>query len=162
MESFAKESLRIAILTEKRSFDFYHCAAGLVDDERTREVFERLADEEVEHMKAFLELYPGDEFGDLQSLTNRSPDPNNPGYRALHEETDVASREQQALKISLHEEQVCIEHYAVLATYLSERSLYEIFEKVLSETRRHYELINEEYLRLMGMIGLPDQDVLSA
>lgn len=158
MEHFAKESLRIAILAEKRSFDFYRCAARLVDDKRTRKVFELLASEEAEHMGAFLALYPGGEFGDLQSLTNRPPDFNNAAYRSLLAEIDATTREQQALEISLREEQACIEHYLILTSCLRERKLFEIFERVLSQTRRHYELINEEYMRVMGMVDGLDGD----
>lgn len=159
MEHFAKESLRIAILTEKRSYDFYRCAARIVGDERTRRVFELLADEETEHMKAFLSLYPGSEFGDLRTLMQQEPDLRNQAYRALIAEIDSTTREQQALEISLREEQACIEHYAVLATCLRERNLFEIFDRVLSETRRHYDLINEEYMRVMGMVHHSDQDI---
>jgi rubrerythrin len=159
MEHFAKESLRLAIHTEKRSFDFYRCAARLVGDERTRRLFELLAREEAEHMQAFLALYPGGEFGDLQMLTNRPPDPNDAAYRSLLSEVTATTREQQALEISLREEQACIEHYAVLTMCLRERSLYEIFERALAHTRRHYGLITEEYDRIMGMADRPNQGI---
>ena len=159
MEHFAKESLRIAILTEKRSFDFYRCAAQLVKDERTRKVFELLAGEESEHMGAFLAHYPGGEFGDLLSLMSQPPDTNYQTYRALLAEIGTCTREQQALELSLREEQACIEHYAILTACLREPALSVIFEQALSDTRRHYELINDEYMRIMGMVDHSDQDI---
>jgi len=159
MEGFTKESLRIAILTEKRSFDFYRRAAQLVSDEHTRKVCELLAAKEAEHMDAFLAHYPGDEFGDLWSLISQAPDITYQTYRSLQAEIDSDTREQQALEISLREKQACIEHYTMLAACLRKPTLSAIFEQALSDTRRHYELINDEYMRIMGMVDHSDQDI---
>ena len=47
---FARDALRIAIATEKSGLDFYSRASKLTTDERGREVFQRLAEEEKEHL----------------------------------------------------------------------------------------------------------------
>src|SRR5262245_47207638 len=47
---FARDAMRIAIATERSGLDFYSRAAGLTRDPRGRAVFERLAEEEKEHL----------------------------------------------------------------------------------------------------------------
>ncbi|HEX4346023.1 MAG TPA: transcriptional repressor [Vicinamibacterales bacterium] len=47
---FARDALRIAIATEKSGLDFYTRAASLTTDTRGRHVFQRLAEEEKEHL----------------------------------------------------------------------------------------------------------------
>ena len=47
---FARDALRIAIATERSGLDFYSRAAALTRDARGRRVFEKLAEEEKEHL----------------------------------------------------------------------------------------------------------------
>jgi Fur family ferric uptake transcriptional regulator len=47
---FARDALRIAIATERSGLEFYSRAARITRDARGRRVFERLADEEREHL----------------------------------------------------------------------------------------------------------------
>jgi len=47
---FARDALRIAIATERSGLDFYSRAAKLTKDGRGRRVFEKLAEEEKEHL----------------------------------------------------------------------------------------------------------------
>jgi Fur family ferric uptake transcriptional regulator len=47
---FARDALRIAIATERSGLEFYTRAAGLTSDARGRAVFQRLAEEEREHL----------------------------------------------------------------------------------------------------------------
>jgi Fur family ferric uptake transcriptional regulator len=48
---FARDALRIAIATEQSGLEFYSGAARVTTDARGREVFERLAEEEREHLE---------------------------------------------------------------------------------------------------------------
>jgi hypothetical protein len=54
---FARDALRIAIATERSGLDFYTRAAGLTTDARGRAVFERLAEEEHEHLRTLEARY---------------------------------------------------------------------------------------------------------
>ena len=47
---FARDALRIAIATERSGLDFYSRAARITSDPRGRRVFEKLAEEEKEHL----------------------------------------------------------------------------------------------------------------
>jgi Fur family ferric uptake transcriptional regulator len=61
---FARDALRMAIATERSGLDFYTRAAALTRDARGRSVFEKLAEEEKEHLatleKRYRELIAGD------------------------------------------------------------------------------------------------------
>ena len=54
---FARDALRMAIATERSGLDFYSRGARLVKDARARKVFERLADEEKEHLSTLEARY---------------------------------------------------------------------------------------------------------
>jgi Fur family ferric uptake transcriptional regulator len=54
---FARDALRIAIATEKSGLEFYRRAAALTSDLRGRRVFERLAEEEKEHLATLQHRY---------------------------------------------------------------------------------------------------------
>lgn len=54
---FARDALRIAIATEKSGLHFYTRAASLTTDARGRKVFQRLAEEEQEHLSTLEKRY---------------------------------------------------------------------------------------------------------
>ncbi len=54
---FARDALRIAIATERSGLDFYTRAAGLTSDPRGRRVFQRLSEEEGEHLATLQKRY---------------------------------------------------------------------------------------------------------
>ncbi len=54
---FARDAMRIAIATERSGFEFYLRAARATSDARGRNVFQKLADEEREHLAALEQRY---------------------------------------------------------------------------------------------------------
>jgi Fur family ferric uptake transcriptional regulator len=54
---FARDALRIAIATERSGLEFYTRAAGMTRDPQGRSVFQKLADEEKEHLATLEERY---------------------------------------------------------------------------------------------------------
>jgi Fur family ferric uptake transcriptional regulator len=54
---FARDALRIAIATERSGFEFYTRAANLTKDARGRTVFQKLAEEEREHLATLERRY---------------------------------------------------------------------------------------------------------
>ncbi len=59
------EALQLAIETEKKGYRFYRIAAESTSDPKGKEVFNQLAQDEIEHMGVFTTLYA--------SLTNDEP-----------------------------------------------------------------------------------------
>jgi Fur family ferric uptake transcriptional regulator len=54
---FARDALRIAIATERSGMEFYGRGVKLVKDPRAREIFRKLATEEVHHLKTLEDRY---------------------------------------------------------------------------------------------------------
>ena len=54
---FARDALRMAIATERSGLEFYTRAAALTRDARGRAVFQKLADEEREHLGTLEKRY---------------------------------------------------------------------------------------------------------
>lgn len=158
MESMQKTALLTAIAIEIRSLSFYRAMLSKVDDINTRRIVELLAREESDHLESFCNLYPGndDELSKILVENNVTCDPY---YKSLLESIEGDSTEKDALRIALKEEQSCIEWYSVFVDTIREPGIRDVFARILNETNQHYELISEEYMRLMKMVDTTDQDI---
>jgi rubrerythrin len=153
-----EQALKLAIQGEKDSMDFYRKAASVSTNERAKKVFDLLANEEVGHLKAFFQHYRGKEFGDVESFMKSPPDTNNPTYKALMKVVGEKTMEKQALEIAMKEEKSVVDHYSVMAKDIVDPLVKGIFDRVVKETQGHYDMIEDEYMHLMGMVDKTDQD----
>lgn len=154
-----QEAISLAIKAEKDSMDFYRRAASVAKNERAKKTLEFLANEEVGHLKAFFNHYKGSEFGDLAAYMNSPADTNNPAYMKLEKAINEDMIEQKALELALIEEKECIGQYTQLAKGVVDPAVRTVFERVVKETQGHYDLIESEYARIMGMVHESDQDI---
>lgn len=154
-----EQALKLAIQGEKDSMDFYRKAASVAKNERAKKVFDLLANEEVGHLKAFFQYFKGKEFGDVESFMKTPPDTNNSTYKALMKVLGEETMEQQALEIAMKEEKSVVDHYSVLAKDIVDPLVKGIFERVIKETQGHYDMIEDEYMHIMGMVDKTDQDI---
>jgi rubrerythrin len=159
-EYTAHEALKLAILAEKGSMDFYRRAASVTRNTRAKKVFDLLANEEVGHLKSFFDLYKGGEFGsDLKTYMETPPDMKNATFQKLEKAIDENTHEQKALEIALKEEQTCIEQYTMLLQDIIDPLVRGIFSRVINKTQKHYDLIAEEYRHVMTMVHESDQNI---
>lgn len=154
-----QEALKLAINSEKESMDFYRKAASMMKDERSRQVFELLASEELGHLTAFFDHYQGTDLGDLESFKARPADKASATHQALEQVLAAEVHEQKALEIALQEEKSCIELYTVMAKEISDPLVRRVFETVIRETQKHYDMIEDEYMRVMTMVHESDQSI---
>ena len=160
IEYTAQEALKLAIQAEKGSMDFYRRAASVTRNPRAKRVFDLLANEEVGHLKSFFDLYKGGEFGnDLKLFILSPPDKRNSNYQMLEKAIDGETHEQKALEIALKEERTCIEQYSILVQDIVDPLVRGIFMRVIKETQKHYDMIEEEYRHVMTMVHESDQDI---
>jgi rubrerythrin len=157
-EYLLQEALKLAIKGEKDSIDYYRKAASITKNERAKKVFELLANEEVGHLKSFFQHYKGGEFGDVESFMKTPPDTSNSTYKALLKAVGETTMEKQALEIAMKEEKSVVDHYTVLAKDIVDPLVKGIFERVVKETQGHYDMIEDEYMHLMGMVDKTDTD----
>lgn len=153
-----EQALKLAIQGEKDSMDFYRKASSVAINERAKKIFDLLANEEVGHLKRFFDHYKGKEFGDVESFMKTPPDTNNPTYRALLKIIGEDTMEKQALEIALKEEKSVVDQYSLLAKDIVDPLVKGIFEQVVKETQGHYDLIEDEYMHIMGMVDKTEMD----
>jgi len=148
-----EQALKLAIQGEKDSMDFYRKAASVAKNERAKKIFDLLG-----HLKAFFQHFKGKEFGDVESFMKTPPDTNNPTYKALIKVIGEETMEKQALEIAMKEEKSVVGHYTVLAKDIVDPLVKGIFGRVVKETQGHYDMIEDEYMHIMGMVDKTDQD----
>ena len=159
-EYTAQEALKLAIQAEKGCMDFYRRAASVCRNQRAKKIFELLANEEVGQLKSFFDHYEGGEFGsDLKAYLASPPDKKSMAYRSLERVIDDETCEQKALEIALKEEKNCIEQYSVLVRDIVDPLVRGIFNCVINETQKHYDVIEEEYRHVMTMVHESDQNI---
>lgn len=157
-EYTVQEALKLAIQGEKDSMDFYRKAASLSKIERSKKVFELLANEEVGHLKAFFDHYRGEEFGDIKSYMESPANKKSATYIALEKAIEADMPEQKALELALKEEKACVDQYTIFVRDIVDPLVRKIFEQVIKETQGHYDMIEDEYMHIMGMVDKSDQD----
>jgi rubrerythrin len=72
---------------------------------------------------------------------------------------DDETMEQQALEIAMKEEKSVVEQYSLLAKDMVDPLVKAIFERVVKETQGHYDMIEDDYMHIMGMVDKTDQDI---
>ncbi|MBJ6726035.1 ferritin-like domain-containing protein [Geomesophilobacter sediminis] len=154
-----QEALRLAIKSEKDSMDFYRKAAELVTDARSKEVFTLLAKEEVDHLKSFYGLYQWEDLGPIDAFIATPPDKLSATHLALEKAIAADTTEKVALEIALKEEKAGIELYQVLVQDITDQQVKHVFEAVIKGTQGHYDLIEDEYMRVMAMVHSSDQNI---
>jgi rubrerythrin len=148
MEHLLKQAFLEAINIEKRSLTFYNKMAMLVVEQETRKIFELLAVDEAEHLDRLVDCFPGSKH-DLLRVLNRPDNLHEDIYCECLKNTNEQLTALQALEISMHEENACIERYSCFVSSIRNPQIHEVFERVLEETRQHYEMISEEFNRVI-------------
>ena len=153
-----QEALKLAVQAEKDSMDFYRRAASVTKNERAKKVFDLLANEEVGHLKSFFDHYKGSEFGDLKGYIDSPPNPRSATILALEKAIKEDTHEKEALEIAMKEEKSGIQQYSLLVKDIIDPLVRGVFERVIKESQGHYDMIEDEYMHLMGMVDKSDQD----
>ncbi len=154
---FARDAMRIAIATERSGLEFYTRAAALTKDPRGREVFERLAEEEKEHLGTLERRY-------AELLTQ---DPNLESYptflffkgpaNGLFSDGAAQLRrgvnDEQALMIGIRCERGSHRFFKRYGERFEDSEGKQIFLEFADEERTHLELLIREYRSLQTRLG---------
>lgn len=159
MEPIIENALRDLIITEKNNVDFFRHAAGMVRDDRVRQVFELLASDGIGYMNVYLVCLGRNQRNYFVKLLKLPPDPNYPPYFALVKETRTNACERQTLEISLREVLASINFYTNLANGFRNQKLFSIYERALRKAYKHYVIIHAEYIRILGAFNSSFEEV---
>jgi len=146
---FARDALRIAIATERSGLEFYSLASKAAHDSRGRSVFERLADEEREHLGRLESRY--------QKLLSTDPQLEarptfvffkgaaNGLFAAGAEQVAQGIADQQALLVAIKCERTSHRFFKRYGEKFEDSEGKQVFLEVADEERSHLELLIREY-----------------
>ncbi len=153
-----QEALKMAVETEKGLICFYRRAAEMVADEGAKTVFTRLAKDKEEHAGNFFRHYRGQDLGSLEDFINQPCTLNAAVLKELNGLEDISVKERRAREIAMDKEQQLAASLLGTAKQIIDPLVRSIFEKMAKETQNHYQIIESEYARKMGMPHETDID----
>jgi rubrerythrin len=154
-----QQAVKQSIQTEKNAMNFYQMAAGMMKDQDARRVFNLLAGEEKVHASQFYKVYTGADIPDFEAFI-AAPVDNEAGWIvSLKKVVDENFTEQKAMELAMKKELGLEKALRVTAARMEDREVRAVFELNAQETHHHYELIESEYARIMGMVHESDMDI---
>ena len=154
---FARDALRIAIATERSGFEFYNRASKTAKDSRGRAVFEKLAEEERQHLGTLEQRY--------QRLLVQDPrlesrptflffkGAANGLFAAGADQVARGVDDKQALMIGIRCERASHRFFKRYGERFEDSEGRQIFLEFASEERGHLELLIREYRALARRLG---------
>ncbi len=152
---FARDALRMAIATERSGLEFYARASKLTKNTRGRHVFEKLAEEEKEHLSTLEQRY--------RALLERDPQlESRPTFlffkgaaNGLFAQGTEALRkpgvdEAEALRIGIRCERGSHKFFKRYGERFEDSEGKQVFLEFADEEREHLELLIREYRALMA------------
>ena len=159
---FARDALRIAIATERSGLDFYTRAARRTRDARGRKVFEKLAEEEKEHLgkleARYRELVTADPTLESQPTFLFFKGAANGLFAAGSEELNKGVDDRQALLIGIRCERGSHAFFKRYGERFEESEGKRIFLEFADEEREHFDLLTREYRALVARQGRRARD----
>jgi len=153
-----QEAIKRSIQTEKNAMNFYQLGAQKMNNPDARRTFELLAREEREHASQFYKIYQGTDIPSLDAFLNYPPDNESMWLSTLTRLISADFSEQKALELAMEREKNLEEALLETASKIDAPEIKAVYELNAKETHHHFELIESEYARLMGMVHETDID----
>lgn len=153
-----QEAIRMAVQSEKEMMCFYQRAAEKTSHAGGRKIFERLASDEKEHVNHFFRHYRGKDIGSIEDFMNSPCQWSEAMIKEIDELAGVQIKNRRAMEIALQKEQQHEQSLRNTAKRIVDPGVRIIFDEMAKETRGHYEIIESEYARMMGMVHETDID----
>lgn len=153
-----QEAVKRSIQTEKNASDFYRLGAQQMNIPDARRTFELLAREEREHAAQFYKIYKGTDIPSLDAFLDSPPDNESSWVSMITRLISDDFNEQMALELAMEREKNLEEALLETASKIDAPEIRAVYELNARETHHHFELIESEYARLMGMVHETDID----
>ncbi len=154
-----QEAIKRSIQTEKNAMDFYRLSASHIRNEEARKTFELLSREERDHAGWFYRIYQGDDIPDFDHFMEESPDKASDWLSDLEKLILPDFNERKALEMAMEKELKLEKSLREMAAGIEDDEIRKVFEANADSTHHHYEVIESEYARLMGMVHESDIDI---
>jgi rubrerythrin len=157
LEISVKDAIKRSIQTEKSAMNFYASCANRMRNEAARKTFELLAREEREHAHSFFDIYDGDDIPSFDEFIEA--DKGKSEWLSELESMALPNLdERKAMEVAMAKEQQLAAHLRSMAASTTDPKVKAIFEQNAKSTDHHYQLIESEYARIMGMVHETDID----
>jgi rubrerythrin len=153
-----QEAVKRSIQVEKNARDFYRLGASHMIDAQARKTFELLAREEAEHAKWFYDIYEGSDIPDFDAFMAVDPSPDSDWLSDLEKQLMAGFNIRRAMELAMEKELKLEEALRQMSDKITDSKVREVFLLNARSTHHHYELIESEYARLMGMVHETDID----
>lgn len=153
-----QEALKMAIQAKKNLMDFYLKAAEVTQHPEGKKVFSRLAGEVRENVGRFFDHYNRKDLGNFEEFISAPPRPDSVMLVELEKALNADTHDRKARELALKEEEDLERHFRTAATSVVDPAVRDVFLAVAKETRNHYDVIESEYARTMGMVHETDID----
>jgi Fur family ferric uptake transcriptional regulator len=154
---FARDALRIAVATERSGLEFYTRAAALVNDPRGREVFQRLAEDEQEHLgtleRRYAELLASDPTLESRPTFLFFKGAAQGIFAEGAEKLRAGVDDLQALLIGIRCERDSHKFFRKYGDRFEDSEGKQIFLEFAEEEREHRDLLIKEYRALQARLG---------
>ncbi len=163
---FARDALRIAIATERSGLEFYTRAARITQDPRGRTVFQKLAEEEKEHLGTlearYAELLKMDPELESRPAFLFFKGAANGLFAEGAERLTKGVNDQQALLIGIKCERGSHRFFKKYGERFEDSEGKQIFMEFADEEKQHLELLIREYKSLTARKGRRPGKVIKA
>ncbi|SHJ10584.1 Rubrerythrin [Malonomonas rubra DSM 5091] len=154
-----KNALLRSVQTEKNAMNFYQIAAKQMKNADAIKTFELLAKEEREHAKHFFDKCDcAAELGDFETFIAQDPDKNDEWLSDLDKALLANFNDQKAMELAMEKEKRLEESLREMAAKIEDPEVRAVFEENAKSTNHHWQLIESEYARIMGMPHETDID----
>lgn len=153
-----QEAIKRSIQTEKNAMDFYRLAGTHMKDPEAKKVFEVLAKDEKEHAHQFFDIYEGRDISSFDQFIAEPPKDESDWMADLRKMLQASFNERQAMELAMKKEQQLEKALREMAAKVDDPKVRKVFEDNAKSTNHHYQIIESEYARLMGMVHETDID----
>jgi rubrerythrin len=153
-----QEAIKRSIQTEKNAMNFYQLGAQQMKNGDARRTFEILAKEEREHAAQFYKIYTGTDIPSLDAFMDALADNESSWIITITRSISEDFSEKKALELAMEKEKNLEEALRATAAKIDDPAIRAVYETNANETQHHYEMIESEYARLMGMVHESDID----
>ncbi len=154
-----QEAIKRSIQTEKNAMNFYQFGSRKMTNPDAKRTFELLAKEEREHAAQFYNIYQGTDIPSLDVFLDSMDDNESSWIVTISRSISEDFTEQKAMELAMEKEKNLEETLRVTASKIDDPEIKAVFELNAKETHQHYQLIESEYARLMGMVHESDIDI---
>ena len=158
MDIDIQEAIKRSIQTEKNAMNFYQLGAQQMKNGDARRTFEILAKEEREHAAQFYKIYTGSDIPSFDEFMDALADNESSWIVTITRSISEEFTEKKALELAMEKEKNLEEALRATAAKIDDPAIRAVYETNANETLHHYEMIESEYARLMGMVHESDMD----